>query len=59
MGQFGHQCSVAELGMRLGDWIWDGGGSGEVLQLAYFLPDLLSRYVPSECLLALEAGVLG
>lgn len=50
--------SVAELEMRLEDWIWDRGGSGEVPQLAYYLPGLLSRCIPNECLLALGAGIL-
>lgn len=27
-------CSVAVLGTRLKDWIWEGGGSIEGLQLA-------------------------
>lgn len=28
-------ASTDTLGVRLGDWIWRGGGSGEGLQLAY------------------------
>ena len=57
-GQDGYLYSVAELEMRLEDWIWDRGGSGEVPQLAYYLPGLLSRCIPNECLLALGAGIL-
>lgn len=29
-----HRCSIAVLWMRLGDWIWRGGGSSQGLQLA-------------------------
>jgi hypothetical protein len=28
----------AELGVRLGDWIWRSRGRGEDLHLAYLLP---------------------
>lgn len=34
----GNLESVAELGLRLGDWIWMTGERGENLELAYLLP---------------------
>lgn len=51
-------CTV-ERGTRLRDWIWRGWGSGEDLLLVYQFCGLLSRYVPRECLLVYEAGIMG
>ena len=33
-----NRCSVAEIVMRLGYWVWGSGGSGEGPQLAYLFP---------------------
>jgi hypothetical protein len=35
MGEGSSWCSVKEFGVRLGDWIWKGGGNDEGVQLTY------------------------
>lgn len=52
-------CSVAMLGMTLGDRIWRAGEGGEGLHLARFFSCSAQLVCSSECLLGLETELLG